>query len=109
MSEEAGRGVHDIGGLEAGPVDTVDHVLLPWHKLATALSNVIGSAKHNIICTDETRRTREEQDQKTYDQGYFERQTESLRAILLEKGVLEGGELESKITEITKRITEQGR
>ncbi len=109
MSERGGRGIHDIGGLEAGPIDTSDHVLEPWHKLTTALSNVMGSAKHNIICTDETRRTREEQDRETYDQGYFERHTDSLRAILLEKGVLDGDELERRIAEVTRRITEQGR
>ncbi len=102
-------GPHDIGGQAAGPVDTTPHVPEPWHKLITALSNVLGGGLHKIICTDETRRTREALDQEEYDAGYFERQTMSLRNILVEKGVLESEEIDQRMAVIEKRIAEEGR
>ncbi len=102
-------GVHDIGGQAAGPVDTTDHVPEPWQKLTTALSNILGTALHNLICTDETRRTREDLSQEAYDAGYFERHTQSLRDILVEKSILDAGEIEQRMAEIEKRIAEHGR
>ncbi|TDI63736.1 MAG: nitrile hydratase subunit beta [Alphaproteobacteria bacterium] len=103
------RGPHDIGGEAAGPVDTSLHEPEPWQKLVTALSGVLGSGRHNIICTDETRRTREALDQETYDAGYFERHTQSLADLLVEKGLLEPEAITRRMAEIEKRINEFGR
>lgn len=103
------RGPHDIGGEAAGPVDTSLHEPEPWQKLVTALSGVLGNGRHNIICTDETRRTREALDQETYDAGYFERHTQSLADLLVEKGLLEPEALTRRMAEIEKRINEFGR
>lgn len=103
------RGPHDIGGEAAGPVDISVHELEPWHKLITAMSGVLGSGLHNIICTDETRRTREALDQEFYDAGYFERHTQSLADLLVEKGLLEADAITLRMAEIEKRIKEHGR
>jgi hypothetical protein len=103
------RGPHDIGGEEAGPIDTSAHAPEPWQKLATAMSNVLGGGKYKIICTDETRRTREALGQADYDAGYFERQIMSLRNILVEKGVLDGDAIDQRMAVIEKRIAEGGR
>ena len=59
MAYQAKPAMHDIGGREAGPIDPSDHPLEPWHKLATAMSNVLGDGDHKLTCTDEARRTRE--------------------------------------------------
>ncbi len=103
------RGPHDIGGEAAGPVDTSAKAPEPWHKLITALSGVLGNGLHNIICTDETRRTREALDQETYDAGYFERHTQSLADLLVEKGLLDSEALTQRMAEIEKRINKEGR
>ncbi len=103
------RGPHDIGGDPAGPIDTSAHALEPWHKVSTAMSNILGGALHKLICTDETRRTREGLDQETYDAGYFERQIESLQAILVEKDILDADAISRRMAEIEKRIGEEGR
>ncbi len=103
------RGPHDIGGDPAGPIDTSAHEPEPWQKLTTAMSNILGGALHNLICTDETRRTREQLDQETYDAGYFERHTQSLRDILVEKAILDAAAIEQRMAEIEKRIAEDGR
>lgn len=103
------RGPHDIGGLPGGPIDASDHVPEPWEKLTTAMSNILGGSLHRLICTDETRRTREELTQEDYDAGYFERHTQSLRDILVEKGILDADAIERRMEEIGKRIRERGR
>ncbi len=103
------HGPHDIGGNPAGPIDTSAHEPEPWQKLSTAMSNILGSAVHKLICTDETRRTREGLDQETYDSGYFERQIESLHAIVVEKDILDADAIARRMAEIEKRIGEEGR
>ena len=103
------RGPHDIGGDPAGPIDISAHALEPWHKLTTAMSNTIGGGLLKLICTDETRRTREQLDQETYDAGYFERHTQSLADLLVEKGLLEPEAITRRMAEIEKRINEFGR
>lgn len=103
------RGPHDIGGDPAGPIDISAHALEPWHKLTTAMSNTIGGGLLKLICTDETRRTREQLDQETYDAGYFERHTQSLRDLLVEKGILDGAAIDARMAEIAKRIAKDGR
>ena len=103
------RGPHDIGGDPAGPIDISAHALEPWHKLTTAMSNTIGGGLLKLICTDETRRTREQLDQETYDAGYFERHTQSLRDLLVEKGILDGAVIDARMAEIAKRIAKDGR
>ncbi len=109
MSDEAGRGIHDIGGRPAGPVDPSDHPLEPWHKMATAMSNVLGDADHKLTCTDEARRTREALDQESYDAGYFERQILSLRNLLIEKGILDADEIDRRMAAVEERIAKEGR
>ena len=103
------RGPHDIGGNEGGPIDTSAQPPLPWQKLTTAMANMLGGGKYKIICTDETRRTREALDQKEYDAGYFERHTMSLHNILVEKGVLDEDSITERMAVIEKRIAEEGR
>lgn len=105
-----GRGYHDLGGLAGGPVDPAVTTAKPWEKLSVVLGNVLGSKGKKLICTDETRRTREEMGVELYNRlGYFERGIESLRALLTEKGVLDNAEIERRMAVIEKRIREQGR
>lgn len=109
-AKEPGRGYHDLGGLAAGPVDPAVTAAKPWEKLSIVLGNVLGAKGKKLICTDETRRTREEMGVGLYNKlGYFERGIESLRALLTEKGVLDNEEIERRMAAIDKRIREQGR
>ena len=109
MAYQAKPAMHDIGGREAGPVDPSDHLLEPWHKMATAMSNVLGDDDHKLTCTDEARRTREALDQESYDTGYFERQILSLRNLLVEKGILDADEIEQRMAVVEERIAKEGR
>ena len=93
---------HDMGGDEdAGPIDPVDHGLKFWEKQANALRNTL--TRHKVLRLDELRRAAEDLGER-YDQlAYFERTTEALRTVLLEKGFFTEAELAAKAAEVRKR------
>jgi hypothetical protein len=104
---DPGRGYHDIGGLESGPIGLVTTDMKPWEKLSTAISNSLGKAGRGFFVTDESRRAREQMGDPPYsDLGYFERATESMKIVLLEKGLLTEQELETRMKEIEQRMAE---
>ena len=109
-AREPGRGYHDLGGLDAGPIDTEVTQAKPWEKLAVVVGNALGAKGAKIVRTDEVRRVREEMGAELYNRlGYFEKGIESLRRLLVEKGVIDQHELERCMAETAKRIAEEGR
>lgn len=105
--DDPGRGYHDIGGLAAGTVETETTPPKPWEKLTIAISNALGRGGRKLYVTDESRRTREQMGEPLYsDLEYFERATESMKIILLEKEVFTEAELESRMAEIEQRMVE---
>jgi len=95
------RNPADIGGEAAGPIDPVDHGMKFWEKQANALRNTLTSRK--VVRLDELRRAAEELGDRYYRLGYFERTTEAMRNLLLEKGLFTRSELDKKIGEIRGR------
>jgi hypothetical protein len=93
---------HDMGGDDdAGPIDTVDHGMKFWEKQANALRNTLTSRR--ILRMDELRRAAEDLGERYDRLEYFQRTTEALRTVLLEKGFFSEKELARKIAEIRKR------
>ena len=95
------RNPADIGGEAAGPIDPVDHGMKFWEKQANALRNTLTSRK--VVRLDELRRAAEELGDRYYRLGYFERTTEAMRNLLLEKGLFTRNELEAKIQDVRRR------
>jgi Nitrile hydratase beta subunit len=95
----------DIGGEAigemSGPIDTVDHGMKFWEKQANALRGTLVARK--LVRLDELRRTAEELGERYSKLAYFERTTEALRDLLLEKGLLTQAELERKMAEVRRR------
>jgi Nitrile hydratase beta subunit len=91
----------DIGGEEAGAIDTADHGMKFWEKQANALRSTLTSGK--VLRLDELRRAAEELGPRYYELSYFERTTEALRNLLLEKGFFTAAELRRKIDEVRRR------
>ena len=90
---------HDMGGLEAGPVDRDEHDKAPWEKRVDALRVLLGQRK--LLCVDELRRGIENLGADAYDRyGYYERWMASMTNILLEKKIIEVGELGERMAEI---------
>jgi hypothetical protein len=109
-AKEPGRGYHDLGGLEGGPIDPEVTEAKPWEKLAVVIGNALGAKGAKLVRTDEVRRTREEMGAELYNRlGYFEKGIESLKRLLVEKGLLDPQELERRMGEIAKRIDKEGR
>jgi nitrile hydratase subunit beta len=109
-AKEPGRGYHDLGGLDGGPIDTRITEAKPWEKLAVVIGNALGAKGAKLVRTDEVRRTREEMGADFYNRlGYFEKGIESLKRLLVEKGMLDQQELERRMAEIGERIAQEGR
>ena len=90
---------HDMGGLEAGPVDRDEHDRVPWEKRVDALMVLLGQRK--IVCVDELRRGIEELGADAYDRyGYYERWMASMTNLLLEKKIIGVSELGARMAEI---------
>jgi len=83
---------HDMGGLEAGPIEASEHDYAPWEKKVDAIMRLLMAKK--IMSVDELRRGIEEIGPGAYDElSYYERWITSIGNILLEKGVIEVAEL----------------
>jgi hypothetical protein len=101
---EPGRGVHDMGGLPAGPVDRAEHDYGLWEKRVDALMMLLGSQKRGIIKVDELRRGIEQLGPGAYDDmSYYERWIASITNTLLIKGMLTSDELGRKMAEVAAR------
>jgi hypothetical protein len=96
------KGPHDIGGEEAGPVDTTDHGMLFWEKQANALRSTL--SRSGLTTVDELRRAAESLGDEYRKLAYFEVTTSALRTVLLEKGYFTEAELEAKMAEIRRRF-----
>jgi nitrile hydratase subunit beta len=109
-AKEPGRGYHDLGGLHGGPIENDVTEAKPWEKLAVVVGNALGAKGAKLVCTDEVRRTREEMGADLYNRlGYFEKGIESLRRLLVEKGLIDQQDLERRMAEVAARIAKEGR
>ncbi|HEY5897059.1 MAG TPA: hypothetical protein VIV54_05815 [Burkholderiales bacterium] len=95
------KGPHDMGGEEGGPIDTADHGMKFWEKQANALRLTL--TRNRAVRLDELRRAAEDLGPRYYELEYFQRTTEALRQVLLEKGFFTERELAQKMAEVRKR------
>lgn len=96
------KGPHDIGGEEAGPIDTTDHGMAFWEKQANGLRGTV--TRNGILTVDELRRAAEGLGDQYQKLAYFEITTMALRTLLLEKGLVTENELRAKISEVRGRF-----
>ena len=92
----------DIGGNEAGPIDTVDHGMKFWERQANALRSTLSRKK--LVRTDELRRAAEELGEQYSKLQYFEITTSALRKLMIEKGYMTEDELKAKMDEVRARF-----
>ena len=59
-ANQPGRNYHDLGGMNAGPIDTEVTQAKPWEKLTVVVGNALGAKGAKVVCTDEVGRVREE-------------------------------------------------
>lgn len=95
---------HDMGGLEAGPVERSGHDYSLWEKRIDAIRRLLSDDKRRMMTVDELRRGIEELGAKAYDEmSYYERWAASTTNLLIEKGVITIDELGRKMEEVEAR------
>lgn len=100
----SGRGINDIGGFRAGPIDTSDHPPEQWERWFNATFFTMVTTPKPLIRLDELRRGMEELGEDAYKRlAYFERQLQSFANLLVEKGLLSQDEIDRRAAEIAKR------
>jgi len=90
-----------MGGEPGGPIDTVDHGMKFWEKQANALRSTI--TRSGLVQLDELRRAAEDLGSRYYELEYFERTTEALRTVLIERGYFTESDLRAKMAEVRRR------
>ena len=90
------RAMHDLGGLPAGPVERDEHDPSLAERRVDALMMLLMG--HGVFNVDEMRRTIESLPPDVYERhDYYERWLLTLERLLIEKGVLTGEEIETRL------------
>ena len=90
-----------MGGEDAGAIDQADHGMKFWEKQANALRSTLTRGK--VVRMDELRRAAEDLGERYEKLEYFQRTTEALRTVLIEKGFFTEDELAKKMAEVRGR------
>lgn len=93
---------HDMGGMEAGPVEIREHEAEPWAKTITAVAGALREG--DTMRIDELRRALEDLPPEVYAQDYFERWSEAMVNLLEEKGLLTRAEVVDRMDAIRGRL-----
>lgn len=105
MTVEPGRGVHDMGGLAAGPVARSEHDYAAWERNVDALMMLLTAKQRRVITVDELRRGIEQLGAAAYERmSYYERWIASITTVLLEKGVVTTDELGRRMEAVKARF-----
>lgn len=95
---------HDMGGLDAGPVERNEHDYAPWEKQVDAILRLLSDKKRSVITVDELRRGIEELGPGVYDElSYYERWIASITNLMIEKGIISIDELGRKMAAVQAR------
>ena len=98
---------HDMGGLDAGPVEQIEHDYTPWEKRVNAILRLLAGKERRLITLDEHRRAVENLGPGIYDElSYYERWISAITNILIEKGVITVDELGRRMEDVRARWQE---
>ena len=95
------RGVHDLGGLPAGPVDLSEHDRTFFDQRVDAMMRLLAHPERGYYTVDAMRRAIEALPRDDYfGLTYYERWVRAMRALAIEKGLISESELERKLAAI---------
>jgi 23S rRNA pseudouridine1911/1915/1917 synthase len=99
---------HDLGGTALpGGLDFTPHQLSAFERRVVALVNALALPEVGLVSADERRRGIDTLPAKTYrSSGYYERWLLGVKAILIEKGLIDEAELERRIEAVLQRPPE---
>lgn len=104
-----GRAVHDLGGLDFGPIDRDEHDLALWEKRVDAMM-ILLYAKKACFTVDAMRRTIEDYGEQAYDKTtYYEKWVRAMRNLLVEQEIVSSAEIEARMRVVAERHRAAGR
>jgi hypothetical protein len=105
-----GRAVHDVGGLDFGPIDRTEHDLAMWEKRVDAMLILLIGPKKGAFKIDAMRRVIEDYGQQQYDATtYYEKWVRAIRNLVVEQGIVTAAEVDQRMDEVRRRIAASGR
>jgi hypothetical protein len=96
------RRVHDMGGLDAGPVVLNEHEWEDYAKRSQAMSTLLRVPQRGMVSLDEMRRNNEDLGDGYLRLNYDERVVHSIVQVLLQRGVISIDELGAKLAEFER-------
>lgn len=92
------RGVHDLGGQPAGPVDLAEHERTFFDQRVDAMMRLLAHPVDGYYTVDAMRRAIESLPRDDYfGLGYYERWVRAIRQLAIEKGLLTEDELNRRL------------
>lgn len=107
--DAGGRAVHDVGGLDFGPIDRTEHDLALWERRVDAMM-ILLYARKGVFKVDAMRRVIESYGEQAYDAtGYYDKWVRALATLCLEQDVFTAAELAAAMDEAKAAFTAAGR
>ena len=101
-NDQTGRSWHDMGGRDAGPVETSQHDHALWEKRVDALRSL--ASRKGFFTVDGLRRSLEGMGEEAFEtMTYYERWMASTTENLIAEGAFTIEELNAKMEEIRAR------
>lgn len=95
------RGVHDLGGLAAGPIDRSEHERSFFEQRVDAMLRLLAEPGKGHFTVDAMRRSIESLPAAEYHGlGYYERWARAIRQLTIEKGLITEEELAARIRQL---------
>lgn len=95
------RGVHDLGGLPAGPIDMAEHDPTLFDYRVNGMLLLLFNPVHGHFTVDAMRRAIESLSPEQYAElGYYEKWLHALRVLTLEAGLITEDELAQKLSDL---------
>ncbi len=105
-----GRAVHDVGGLDFGPVDRHEHDLALWEKRTDAMLILLVGPKKAAFKIDAMRRVIEDYGQQEYDRTtYYEKWIRAIRNLIVEQEIVSASEIDARLAAVAKAQAKAGR
>lgn len=109
LRDETGIAVHDIGGMDFGPIDRAEHDLALWEKRVDAMM-ILLYARKQTHTVDAMRRVIEGYGQQAYDTTeYYEKWVRAMRNLLVEQEILTRDQIEIRMREVAVKHRTNGR
>jgi hypothetical protein len=97
------RAMHDIGGLDLGPIDREEHPRTLYELRVDAMLMLLTSPACGAFKTDALRRAIEEFSRPDYeDLPYYDRWLQAISRLLVEQNVLAQDEIDARVAAITE-------